>query len=86
MKFLHELYIMTSNVEKKFHHHTTLISKVISHVPILCPDDIKHFTLPLPMKEIDEYEARPSDIIREPGAIPSSIIGSNVEARRSGTY
>jgi hypothetical protein len=45
MKFLHELYIMTSNVEKKFHHHTTLISKVISHVPILCPDDIKHFTL-----------------------------------------
>ena len=45
IKFLHEVHIMASNVERKFHHYTTLISKVILHVPILCPDDIKHFTL-----------------------------------------
>jgi hypothetical protein len=45
MKFLHELYIMTSNVEKKKLLKKSLVEKVISHVPILCPDDIKHFTL-----------------------------------------
>jgi hypothetical protein len=44
MKFLHELYIMTINVEKKVHHHTDVWIQATQHNYILMVVCLAHIS------------------------------------------